>query len=215
MCLAALLALWTVNSPPSRASTSASVCPPTGTDGSPFHESNDGPKGQPLPEQVVACVGSQAITGTTYRHWEVIARSGSASPKHQPSAQDLNSQVMGFLISADWVIGEANTLHIHVSTDAVRHKFADLRKQQFPKSSAFRTFLRKTHQTVRDLQLRVQLNLLSQLIQKHVTAHHRGSTEQQHVLSNFVRAFKIKWTAQTYCQAEYAIGDCGRVRNAV
>jgi hypothetical protein len=122
---------------------------------------------------------------------------------------------MGFLISADWVIGEANVLRLRVPIGEVRHKFAELRKKQFPKHSAFKAFLRKTHQTVRDLQLRVQLNLLTQLIQKHVAAHHRGSADRQHALSNFVRAFELRWKAKTYCQTEYAVSDCGRVRGAV
>jgi hypothetical protein len=214
-CLATLLAL-SVLSAPTSASTSASACPPAGAGGHPFHESKVGPKGQPRPEQILACIGSQAITGATYRHWTAIAESDSeTSPQHSSSARELTTQVMGFLISADWVIGEANALRVHVSIGAVRHKFAELRKQQFPKSSAFKAFLRKSHQTVRDLQLRVQLNLLTQLIQKHVTARHRGSAAQQHALSNFVRAFKIRWKAQTYCQAEYAVSDCGHVRGAV
>ncbi len=216
MCLAALLALWTVSSPSRASSTSVSVCPPTSIGGHPFHESKVSPKRRPQPEQILACVGSQAITGATYRHWETIARASSeTSPKNSPSARELAIQVMGFLISADWVIGEANALHVHASIGTVRHKFAELRKKQFPKRSAFKAFLRKSHQTVRDLQLRVQLNLLTQLIQKHVTASHHGSTDQQHALSNFVRAFELRWKAKTYCQTEYAVSDCGRVRGAV
>jgi hypothetical protein len=215
-CVTALIVLGLLNSPVG-ASTSGSICPPSGVGGHPFHESKVGPKRQPRPAQVLACVGSQAITGATYRHWETIAKAASeTSPKDTPAAaRELTSQVMGFLISADWVLGEANALRVHVSIGTVRHKFTELRKQQFPKSSAFRAFLRKSHQTVRDLQLRVQVNLLTQLIQKHVTAHHRGSTDQQRALSNFVQAFKIRWKAQTYCQAEYAVADCGRVRGVV
>ena len=165
---------------------------------------------------MLACVDSQAITGATYRHWEAIAKASSeTSPKNSAAARELTTQVMGFLISADWVIGEAKTLGVHVSIGTVRHKLIQLRKQQFPKHSAFKAFLRKSHQTVRDLQLRIQLNLLTQLIQKHVTASHRGSADQQRALSNFVRAFEIRWKAKTYCQTEFAISDCGRVRRAI
>lgn len=214
-CVTALLLLGTLSAPVG-ASTSMSACPPAGSGGHPFRESKVGPKSRPRPEQVLACVGSQAITGATYRHWETIAKGDSETPsKGSPSARELTTQVMGFLISADWVIGEANALRLHVSIGKVRHKLAELRKQQFPKNSAFKAYLRKSHQTVRDLQLRVQLNLLTQLIQKHVTARHRGSAEQQHALSNFVRAFKIRWKAKTFCQAEYAVADCGRVRRAI
>jgi hypothetical protein len=214
MCLAALLALWAVSAPGRASSTSTAACPPpTGASGHPFQESKLGPPAQPARGLTVACIGSQAITGATYRHWEAIARSGSeTSPKHPPSAHDLNNQVMGFLISADWVIGEADALRVHVSIDTVQRKFNELRRQQFPKTSAFKAFLRKTHQTVRDLEFRVELNLLSQLIQKRVTAGHRGASGQKRALSNFVRTFKATWMSLTYCQAEYAVADCGHVQ---
>jgi hypothetical protein len=163
------------------------------------------------------CVGSQAITGATYRHWEIVAESDEEpSPKHhKQSARQLLGQVMGFLISANWVIGEASALHIHVSPALVNRKFNRLRRQQFPKRSEFKAFLEHTRQTVADLELRVELNLLSQRIQKHVAAGHRGAREQQRALSHFVNAFKAKWTAQTYCQADYASQDCGHVRAAL
>lgn len=122
---------------------------------------------------------------------------------------------MGFLISADWVIGEANALHIHVSPAVVGRKFKELRRQQFHKRSEFTAFLKRTQQTVADLELRVELNLLSQRIQKRVAAGHRGKRAQQHALMHFVSAFRAKWTGQTYCQADYTVKDCGHVRAAL
>jgi hypothetical protein len=173
--------------------------------------------GAPAPEQILVCVGSQAITGATYRHWETVAeRDDEPSPRHpRPSASQLLSQVMSFLISADWVIGEANALHIHLSPAVVSRKFNDLRRQQFPKRSEFTAFLKRTQQTVADLDLRVELNLLSQRIQKRVAAGHRGKRAQQHALMHFVSAFRAKWASQTYCQADYASKDCGHVRAAL
>lgn len=123
--------------------------------------------------------------------------------------------MMSFLISADWVIGEASDMHIYASPAAVRRKFNDLRKQQFPKRSEFKAFLKQTQQTVPDLELRVKLNILSQRIQRRVLAGRRGAHKQQRALSHFVIAFRTKWMAQTYCQTEYAIKNCGHVQAAL
>jgi hypothetical protein len=37
---------------------------------------------------------------------------------------------------------------------------------------------------------------------------------KQRALSRFVKGFKRKWQAQTYCAAEYASADCGHVQAA-
>jgi len=119
---------------------------------------------------------------------------------------------MGFLISSDWVLGEATDLNIHVSEGEVRHTFAHIRNQQFPKKKEFKAFLRQSGQTVADLLFRVRLNLASTKIQRHVVEGHRGARNQQRALSRFLHAFKLKWEAQTYCDPGYAVPDCGHVQ---
>jgi hypothetical protein len=175
----------------------------------------------PAPEQIVACIGSQSITGATFSHWAAIAsRSEEPSPKavrtasghHAPSAGEVIKEVMGFLISSDWVLGEAADLNIHVSESEVRHTFDHIRNQQFPKKKEFKTFLKQSGQTVADLLFRVRLNLASTRIQKHVLAGHHGAHSQQRALKRFVHEFKLKWEAQTYCDPGYAVTDCGHVQ---
>jgi hypothetical protein len=175
----------------------------------------------PPPEQIVACVGSRSITGATFSHWaDVAGRSEEPSPipvhtaskHHAPSTGEVIKEVMGFLISSDWVLGEATDLNIHVSEGEVRHTFDHIRAQQFPKKNEFKGFLKQSGQTVTDLLFRVRLNLTSTRIQKHVLAGHRGSRSQQHALKRFVHDFKLKWEAQTYCDPGYAVTDCGHVQ---
>jgi foldase protein PrsA len=81
----------------------------------------------------------------------------------------LKQQVLGFLISASWVIGEASDQGVSVSDHEVEKKFTELKKQQFPQEAKFQQFLASTGQTVSDLLLRVKLNLLSQKIQTKIS----------------------------------------------
>jgi foldase protein PrsA len=81
----------------------------------------------------------------------------------------LKQQVLGFLISADWVLGEAESQGVHVSDSEVAKKFNTLKKQQFPKEAEFQKFLATTGQTVSDLLLRVKLSMLTTKIQEKVT----------------------------------------------
>jgi len=91
----------------------------------------------------------------------------------------LKQQVLGFLISANWVIGEASDQGIKVSDKEVEKKFTELKNQQFPKEEAFKKFLANTGQTVSDLLLRVKLNLLSQKIQQKIAK--KGTATQAQI----------------------------------
>jgi foldase protein PrsA len=81
----------------------------------------------------------------------------------------LQQQVLGFLISADWVIGQAEEQGVKVSDKEVEAQFNKLKKQQFPKEAEFQKFLASTGQTDSDLLLRVKLSMLSTKIQEKVT----------------------------------------------
>jgi foldase protein PrsA len=93
----------------------------------------------------------------------------------------LKQQVLGFLISANWVIGEASSQGVSVSDKEVEKKFTELKDQQFPKEADFQKFLASTGQTVSDLLLRVKLNLLSQKIQQKVTKEGGKSVTQAQI----------------------------------
>jgi hypothetical protein len=118
----------------------------------------------------------------------------------------LIDQVMSFLISSDWLIGEARDLNVQVSDVEVRHRFDRIRREQFPKKGEFTAFLRSSGETIADLLFRVRLNLLSGRIQRQITAGQHGAG---------AREFGVKWRAQTYCSPTYAVNDCGHVQNVL
>jgi len=80
----------------------------------------------------------------------------------------LQQEVLGFLISSSWVIGEADSLGVKVSDKEVKKQFEKIKSQQFPKAAEFEKFLKTSGQTVSDLLLRVKLNLLSSKIQQKI-----------------------------------------------
>ena len=210
---AALFLLCLTFVAPAGAQTPTMACPPLTSTVSKSAPASTGPV-DPAPEQIVACIGSQPITGVTFSHWEAIARrSQEPSSKHRPATgSEMLKEVMGFLISSDWVLGEASDLNVHVSAAEVRHTFDRLRAQQFPRQRELKAFLKQSGETVADLLLRVRLNLLSQRIQRHVLIGHRGQHSRQRALTRFVHDFKLKWMAQTYCDPGYAVQDCGHVQ---
>lgn len=81
----------------------------------------------------------------------------------------LKQQVLGFLISANWVLGEAKSQGVKVSDNEVKKQFNQVKNQQFPKEADFQKFLASSGQTVSDLLLRVKLDMLSSKIQQKIT----------------------------------------------
>jgi hypothetical protein len=205
----------------SGAETSSSTCPaPAAPSQPPTMPLATSPVASvaPAPEATLVCVGGQAITGASYSHWLAIAKEEERSPakgRHATSATELRTEVLDFLISSDWVLGEAKELDVTLSAATVKREFDHVRNEQFPKRKEFKAFLRHSGQTVADLLFRVELNLLSERIQKQVEAGHHSAASKRRALSQFVKSFKVKWQAQTYCAAEYDVEDCGHVQGTV
>ena len=81
--------------------------------------------------------------------------------------------MLGFLISSEWVIGEASHLGVKVSDAEVKKEFEKIKNEQFPKAAEFEKFLASSGQTVSDLLLRVKLNMLSSKIQQKIAKEQR------------------------------------------
>ena len=158
----------------------------------------------------MACVGYQSITGSIFRHWASVTK---RSEGKRANARVVIYQVMGFLISSDWVIGEARDLNVRVSDVEAWRSFDRIRREQFPKSREFTAFLKSSGETVADLLFRVRVNLLSARIQRRIVAGQHGTPAQEHGVEHFVSEFKSKWRAQTYCAPPYAVSDCGHVQS--
>jgi len=93
--------------------------------------------------------------------------------------QSLQTEVLGFLISSEWVLGEASALGVKVADKEVKKRFEQIRNQQFPTTAEFKKFLAGTGETISDLLLRVKLNLLSSKIQQKVVKKKANVTEAE------------------------------------
>jgi foldase protein PrsA len=93
--------------------------------------------------------------------------------------QALTREVMGFLISSQWILGEASSLGVKLSDAEVKKQFVKIRTQQFPSAAEFEKFLTSSGQTVSDLLLRVKLNMLSQKIQAKISKSKGKVTQAQ------------------------------------
>jgi foldase protein PrsA len=81
----------------------------------------------------------------------------------------LKQQVMQFLISSEWIQGEASEQKVTVSDKDVEKQFATTKKQSFPKEADFQKFLKTSGMTLDDIKFRVKLDALSNALRTKIT----------------------------------------------
>jgi foldase protein PrsA len=93
--------------------------------------------------------------------------------------KELTQQVLGYLISLDWVFGAAKEHGVHLSDSEVVKHFNALKKESFKTEAAFQSFLAKTGETVSDLLLRVKYSMISTKLQEAITKAHKNVSEAE------------------------------------
>ena len=163
----------------------------------------------------VATVEDTPIAKATFTHWLAVtaALSGEHGKSASPSNTALKDKVMGFLISAEWLLGEAAARGVNVSEAAVHKRLEEDQKKQFKTPAELQSFLTTSKETTADLQLRVKLELLESAISEQVTAGKTTAAEKQAALSSFQTTFQAKWKAKTSCHPGYVTAYCKQDKN--
>jgi hypothetical protein len=159
------------------------------------------------PSDAVADVESTPIAKATFEHW-LAATAALSAQSANASNTALKDKVMGFLLTSEWVLGEAAALGIDVSEAAAQKRLAEIQKKQFKQPSELQKYLARNHETTADLLLRVKLELLEAAISKKVTAGKHTAAEKKAALDSFQARFEGKWKAKTSCAAGYVMEDC-------
>jgi hypothetical protein len=148
----------------------------------------------------VAVVAGTPIAKASYEHWLAVehALGGASNPNHQ---------ALAFLITSDWVLGEAAARKITVSEAEVKQRFAQIKKQSFAKPGAFEQLLAKSGETEADLLARVKVELLESRIAAQVATGKSGA-QRKALIASFEKAFHGHWKRYTTCDAGYLMEDC-------
>ena len=133
----------------------------------------------PVPPDYTACIAHLRVTSAKTAKGQPAPTTQKLKSECQTQYKALQQEVLGFLISSQWVISEAAALGVKVSDAEVKKEFAKIKAAQFPKAAEFEKFLASSGQTVSDLLLRVKLNLLSQKIQKQIVKNKSKVTQAQ------------------------------------
>jgi foldase protein PrsA len=133
----------------------------------------------PVPPNFTACIAHLAATAPKPAKGQAPPTTAKLKSTCQTQYKALQSEVLGFLISSQWVLGEASSLGVKLSDAEVKKQFTKIKSQQFPKPAEFEKFLSSSGQTVSDLLLRVKLNLMSTKIQQKIVKTKGAVTQAQ------------------------------------
>jgi foldase protein PrsA len=137
----------------------------------------------PEPPEYTACVAhlnETAQAELAAKRLKVLPTTAKLKTACAQQYKNLSQEVLGFLISSQWVIGESSSLGVKLTDAEVKKQFVKIRSQQFPTAAEFEKFLSSSGQTVSDLLLRVKLNMLSQKIQQKIVKS-KGTVSQAQI----------------------------------
>jgi len=148
----------------------------------------------------VAVVAGVPISKSSYAHWLAVetALGAAGSPSHQ---------ALSFLITSEWVLGEAAARGVVVSEAEVKQRFAQLVHQSFPKAGSLQKYLAKSGETEADLLARIKVELLASRIAAKVTAG-KSASQRTALLAGFEKNFQAHWKGLTDCHQGYVMEDC-------
>jgi len=121
--------------------------------------------------------------------------------------EELKRASMGSLLDQVWIKGQAAEMGITVTRDQVTRTLARLKKV-FESAAEYREFLKEAHFTRRDVNERIEVQMLAERIRGRVERKAGGKSGRNEVVRDFVAALEQRWRARTVCALEYAIDRC-------
>jgi foldase protein PrsA len=92
--------------------------------------------------------------------------------------ETLRTQVMQFLIQAEWVQQEAEKQDVKVTDAQINKSLEDQKKQAFPNEKAYKEYLASSGLTEQDVLFRVKLDQLQQKLTQKITEDAKKVTDQ-------------------------------------
>jgi hypothetical protein len=117
--------------------------------------------------RVAVTVGPLRIDQSAVKHWtDALVADGPALTLPRRAGQTSRSRALDFLISANWLIGEAAKQGASISSTAVGRRLKELREAVPGDTTAFVESLVADHRTVADVELEIRASLAAAAIRR-------------------------------------------------
>ena len=124
-------------------------------------------------------VGRMTITSGAVQHWTIALGEGRA-PSGAKARRALREQALDYLISSDWLLGQAEADGLSLSETRVRRQLALQRSASFPGGEKeIEEFLKATGRTRSDLLLQARAELAAAMLRQGVASREPPIAEAQ------------------------------------
>lgn len=179
------------------------------------------PASDELPVTVVAVVSEVPgprgrITKAELQH-ALLREAVSAGRRSAPGLGEAGyekSKVVAVksLLEGAWVVGLAAEWGLSVTHRQVSREVALVKQESFKDGAEYRRFLKEARYTRRDVNERVEVQMLSARLQwrlsRRIAKETNSKSEEQRAFSEFVTEFIARWRGRTVCAPDYATARC-------
>ena len=179
------------------------------------------PSPDELPAAFVAVVSEVPvrrgrITKAEFRHallLEAVSTGRGSAPKPGSAGYE-KSKVAAVknLLEGAWIVGQAAEWGLSVTHEQVSREVALVKKEGFRDGAEYRRFLREARYTRRDMNERVEVQMLSTRLQRALSRRFAKKTnsksEEARAFEEFIAEFDERWRGRTVCAPDYANDRC-------
>jgi foldase protein PrsA len=133
----------------------------------------------PKPPEFTECIAQAKKTAAKPAEGQPKQTDADFKKQCQQQYNQLRDQVLGLLISFEWIEREAKEQGVSVTDAEVKKSFEEQKKQSFPKEADYEKFLKTSGQSNEDVLMRVRLDALSNKIRDKVTKGKDQVTDKQ------------------------------------
>jgi hypothetical protein len=172
------------------------------------------PKGVlPDPPDYVAC---SAHLASIAPHGVGVPVPSATALKRQCAQQyrALREQVMGSLITAEWLIGEGEARGLKALPSEILKRTNRLRKSDFANERTFQRYLTYSGETIADRMFRSKIKVFSEKIE-HQLSTNLGSRAGAQAVANFATRLVKRWPAKTSCRPHFIVPDCREYKGPI
>jgi parvulin-like peptidyl-prolyl isomerase len=120
---------------------------------------------------------SEAAYKTSLLQQQAQSGQKKAPKPGSKKAEELHKAAVGELLNKAWIFGEAEELGIELTKKEVETELAKVKKESFKTEKAFQEFLKEDHFTEKEVEERIELQLISTKIQEKITKQAPPVTE--------------------------------------
>ncbi len=130
--------------------------------------------------QVVVRVGGRAITKAMVDHWTLVMSHDAAAVDPSSQSETYRRQALGYLISSDWIVGEASEQGIPVSTAEVAGQLQQKQSSVVDGENALAAFVKWAGRTKADLKLEIERELATTRLQQSLVSKENEAARPSH-----------------------------------